>query len=197
MNTSHDYKDEIEANIRMALNPSGDPASLRERERAAGYLLNHPDMAYDRLIALILDKPESIEAPRLIELVGMLKKDESIAPLTKILLKGEPDTSRAAGRALAAIGEPAAQQALKEGLQSDINEVRIAAIDGVRLSGDKAWCPLLSHALADEDANLRYYAVYTAAALGCLGARELKKISENDDDAYVRQLASDWMKDGD
>lgn len=197
MNTEIEHNDEIDVNIRRAVNPSGHPASLRERDRAARYLLEHADIAYGRLMALVQENPESLEAPRLIELVGLFRRAESVAPLGELLLQGIPDTSRAAGRALAAIDTVTAQQALKEGLQSDLDEVRIAAIDGVRLTGDKAWCPLLCPALQDKDANLRYYAVNTAAELGCLDAEQLQEIARHDDDEYVRQLASGWVKDTD
>ena len=184
---------EIKRLIHMALNPSGDPVNLREREQAARNLLEHGNEAHDALMVMLLDKPESLEAPRIVELIGRFKKDESVDVLKKLLMQCGPVTCRPAGISLALINTNAANEALKQALLSDNREVRIAAIDGVRLSGNKTWCALLSSSLQDQDANLRYYAVNTAAALGCLDVRHLKNIIEGDADEHVRQLASTWL----
>ena len=66
MKTESEIQEEIETNIRMAANPSGDSTSLRERGQAARLLVEHGKIAHDRLMQLIQHKPESLEAPRLI-----------------------------------------------------------------------------------------------------------------------------------
>ncbi len=195
MKTVSEYENEIEANIRMAVSPSGDFVNLREREQAARYLLDHADSAYSRLIELVKDKPGSLEAPRLIELIGLFKQAESIELMQELLLQGIPDTSRAAARALSTIGTPEANHALQKGLRADVIEVRIATIDAVRLTGNKTWCTLVHPALQDVDANLRYYAVNTAVELGCLDAKQLNKIVKDDNNEHVRKLASRLIKD--
>ena len=45
MSSVTEYKDNVDANIRVAVNPSGDLPSLRQREIAAQYLLGHADVA--------------------------------------------------------------------------------------------------------------------------------------------------------
>lgn len=187
-------KDDIERNIRLAVNPSGSLPDLRARDRAAGFLLTQGDLAYRSLTEILLEKPDGFEASRLIELIGFFKRDESAALLKPFLLQGRPGTARAAGMALAALKCSTASLALKDGLLSDVTETRIAAIDGVRLSGDTSWCSLLGVVLQDSDPNIRYYAVNSAATLGCLDAGRLKDIRDQDVDEHVRLLASNWLK---
>lgn len=187
-------QDEIEMNIRMAVNPSGDPPSLREREQAAQFLLAHANIAYSRIIGLIRKKPKAWEAPRLIELIGRFRRDDSVPLLKDLMLQAIPDTSRAAGRSLGVIASTAAYEALRVGLKVDSIEVIISAIEGVRICGDESWCSAIEPAIVDQDANLRYYAVNAAAELGCLDVERLKNMTEYDDDCYVRQLAVQWLK---
>lgn len=187
-------QDEIEMNIRMAVNPSGDLASLRERERAAQFLIAHVDDAYPRLVGLVREKPRAWEAPRLIELIGRFERDECVPLLKNLLLQAIPDTSRAAGLALGAIGSASACRALTEGLNADDTEVRISAIEGGRVCGGEMWCSTIEPALTDRDANLRYYAVNAAAELGCLDVEHLKNLAKHDEDCYVRRLAVEWLE---
>jgi HEAT repeat protein len=186
------FKDKIEANIRLAVNRSGDSANLREREQAAHFLIEHADEAYPRLMELLQEKPGAWEAPRLIELLGYLRREESIPILQDLLLQGIEDVSRAAGRSLGVIAGAAASKALTEGLVASNTEIRIAAIEGIRVSKGETWCSAIAPALEDRDANLRYYAVNAAAELGCLDIKRLQNIAEHDEDAYVRQLAMQW-----
>lgn len=187
-------QDEIEINIGVAVNPSGDPTSLREREHAAQFLLTHAEVSYSRIMDLVQEKPESWQAPRLIELIGFFKKEESIPLLKNILLKGLPEASRAAGRALGFIPKPIAYSALKEGIQSTISEVRIGAIEGIRISLDKSWCQVIETLFVDKDANFRYYVINAAAELGCINNERLKTIAKQDKDFYIRQLSFEWLK---
>ena len=184
---------ELQENIRMAVYPTGDRASLSEREQAAERLLAQGKIAYDELVKLIQEKPESMQAARLIELLGLFKQAESIALLSELLMQGKIDTARAAGRALTAIDSSEARQSLEKALLADDIEVRIAAIDAVRFSGGKSWCASIGASLEHENANLRYYAVNSAAELDCLDANQLYKISQFDDDEHVRQLAKQWL----
>lgn len=183
----------IDVNIRIAVKPSGDPTSLRERDQAAAFLLDHAALAFPRLMKLFQEKSGSWEAPRLIELIGFFKLEESVPLLKDILLKGIPDMSRVAAKALGAMTMLRARQVLEEGFQSGIQEIRIAAIEGARISGDKSWCPIIESTLFDEDPNLRYYAVNAAAELGCLTASRLSALAEQDEDIHVRQLCASWL----
>lgn len=195
MKNEPEMPNDIERNIRLAVNPSGSVPDLRARDRAAGFLLDQGDLAYRSLAEILLEKPDCFEASRLIELIGFFKRDESATLLKPFLLQGRPGTARAAGMALAALKCSTASLVLKEGLLSDVPETRISAIDGVRLSGDTSWCPLLAGLVQDSDPNIRYYAVNSAATLGCLDAGRLKDIRDQDDDENVRQLASKWLQD--
>lgn len=193
MNIENQLQLEIQNNIRVAVYPIGDRASLGEREQAANRLLAQGKAAYDALIKLIQEKPESMQAGRLIELLSLFKKKESITLLNKLLAQGKIGTARAAGRALAVIDSSEARQALESALLADDIEVRIAAIDAVRFSGGKLWCSFIGASLQHKHANLRYYAVNSAAELGCLDADQLHKIVQFDDDKDVRQIAQQWI----
>jgi HEAT repeat protein len=95
--------------------------------------------------------------------------------------------------ALATTGGEAAILVLKEALYSENTDTRIAALDAVRITGDASWCPFLKNTLNDPDPNIRYYAVNTAASLGCLDHGILNGIAVADPDEHVRQLAGTWL----
>jgi HEAT repeat protein len=192
MTTENHLSDAIERNIRLAMNPSGSPADVRERNRAAGFLVGQGEPAYRILLDLLKDRAEGFEAPRLIELIGFFKREDSVELLKSFLMQGKPGTARPAAMALASAQGNAAMQALKEGLSAP-PETRVAAIDAVRITGDASFCPLLENAIGDPDPNIRYYAVNTAAALGCLDKQRLERIIDGDEDEDVRKLAGSWI----
>lgn len=192
MSTVNQTSDPIERNIRLALNPSGSSFDVRERNRAAGFLVEQGEPAYRILVNLLNERACSFEAPRLIELVGFFKREDSVELLAFFLLKGQPETAGPAAMALISAGCDAAVQALKEGLCSEKSQTRIATIDAVRVSHDTSWCPFLERSIDDSDPNIRYYAVNAAASLGCLDYPRLKSIMANDGDEHVRKLAGSW-----
>lgn len=181
--------EQIETCIRLAARSTGDAAGLRERERAAQFLINHPAEAYPPLARLVDEKPAAWETPRLLDIIGRMGLPESAPLLADLLAQAIPDTSRAAGRALGAVGGATAQTALLAGLTAPNNEVRIAALEGARIFGGDFGCAPITPMLTDADANVRYYAVSTAVSLGCLAPDQLAQIAREDSDAYVRLLA--------
>ena len=62
MTTENHLSDAIERNIRLAMNPSGSPADVRERNRAAGFLVVQGKPAYRILLDLLKDRAEGFEA---------------------------------------------------------------------------------------------------------------------------------------
>ncbi len=186
---------QIESYIQLAARSTGDAAGLRERERAAQFLINHPAEAYPPLARLVAEKPAAWETPRLLDIIGRMGLAESAPLLAEMLTQAIPDTSRAAGRALGAIGGANAQTALLAGLTAESSEVRIAALEGARMFGGDFGCAPITSMLTDADANVRYYAVSTAVSLGCLSPDQLAQIAREDSDAYVRLLAEKAAQD--
>lgn len=185
---------EIEMHLRLALTPSGDRASLRQRELSTQRLLGHAEEVLPRLLERVRRKPAAWDAPAILDLIARFQSVESVPLLADLLQRGIEETSRAAGRALGAVPHDSARDALLRALEAESAEVRIAAIEGVRLRGETQLCGALEKTLADDDANLRYYAVNAAAALGCLDDPRLSRIAREDADPYVRDLAAEWMR---
>lgn len=180
--------------IRWAVDPYGDPVHLRERDRAVQFLLDHATEAYPRLLDLVTEKPHAWETPALIDIIGRFRRDDCVPLLQSILLQAIPDSSRAAARALADIGNETAHAALVAALEADQDEVTIAALDGIRLLQDSQLCQVIMPMLGHANANLRYYAVNTAIELACLGDEELSAIASSDTDNDIRALAAKGLR---
>jgi HEAT repeat protein len=177
---------EVETQIMLLETPFGDGPHKRERDRAAAWLVEHPDRAYPNLLALL-------EAGRagagVIGLMPTFDRKESIPPLARLLAGPEP-VAWPAGQALARHTDPSAGAALRAALASPEPEVAIAAADALATRGDPRDCSALSGVLGARDARVRYHVVQAAATLGCLDAVRLESIARSDDSADVRDLAS-------
>lgn len=189
-----EYQDLINLNIILAVSQFGDEANLWERRRATDFLLSVPEKSFPILMKLISNKPDSFETAELINIIGLFKKDESVTLLGDLLLKGTPQISRSAGRALGIIGSSLANKALKKGLNAANPETKIATVEGMRVSNDRFWCKHIQSFLNDADSNLRYYAVNAAAELECINFHLLKMIGEQDLDENVRKLSLEWQQ---
>lgn len=185
--TEHDS--DLETQIQILESPFGEMPAVRERQRAAEWLLAHADRAYPRLLAMIRDKSAGLAV---IELIPEFKRAESIAPLESLL--GLPErTAWAAGQALARQSGPDALAALLRGVRRPEPDAVIAAADGLATLGDKAVCSDLQATLEGSSERTRYHIVRAAAALKCLTRTRLQEFALGDSSAEIRALAADFL----
>jgi HEAT repeat protein len=177
---------ELDTQIALLESPLGGEPHVREREGAAAWLLARPDRSYPALLARA---SEGIAGPATVELLGEFGRADSVPVLAALLDREEPMGSVAAG-ALAGQPDPAALDALREGLRRG-GERAVRCADALGARGDPAACPDLHAAAEGSDARLRYHAIQAAAApeLDCLSPARLLEIEASDPDADVRALA--------
>jgi HEAT repeat protein len=175
---------ELEAQIALLESPMGGEPDARERERAAAWLLEHPERSYATLLARA---SAGTAGPDTVELLGRFGRPDSVPVLAALLLHADP-TGSAAARGLANHPAPTALEALREGLRGG-GDRAVRCADALGARGDAAACPDLTAAASDPDARLRYHAVQAAAHLSCLSPAELSQINASDPDADVRELA--------
>lgn len=187
--------DDLDANLRMALNPLGGDAESRIRDRAIQYLLEHADAAYPRVLNALEAAPNGLLAPALIDLLPRFRRPESIPILGRILTGGEESVARAAGQALGRSEGPAVTPMLSLALSSRLPETVIGAADGLLLRGDNDACPSLRKAMQLPDANVRYHVVHAAWTLGCVEDSE-REVLKHDPDRSIRDLAEKLTRDG-
>ncbi len=180
--------DDLDGQLRMALNPVGGEAEGRIRERAIQYLLQHSDAAYPRLIGALESAPFGLSAPALIELLPRFKRPESIPILARILASGQESVARAAGQALGYSEGDDVEQVLKGALSSSNPETVIGAADGFFIRGQKTSCEALLKAAGHPDANVRYHVLQAALHLDCLDRAARERLL-HDPDISIRQLA--------
>jgi hypothetical protein len=181
---------ELDAQLMLLESPLGGEPDVRERERAAAWLLAHPDAAHPALLALVAD---GRAGPAAIELLGRFGDPASVAPLAALVDTAEP-TGRAAAQALASHPAPAALDALSAALAAGGDGAPRAA-DALAVRGDVGACPALRTAVGSADAVLRYHALQAAGALGCLPPdEELAALADADADADVRELARSLIR---
>lgn len=178
----------LQDRIALLCSPLGDAASLRERDAAAQYLLEHADTAYPELMRRLAsgggNNPLAI-----IELLPRFAREASIPVLAQWLDGGDELLAPASAQALAAHPQAAALQALLATLRSTHAATIIAAADALAVRGEPDACAGLRASMGHADARVRYHLVQAAAALHCLSVSELSAIAANEVDVEVQQLA--------
>lgn len=175
---------ELESRIALLELPIGGDPDMREKERAAEWLLAHADRSYPELLARAHTRRAGAAT---VELLGRFGRADSV-PALAALLEGDDPRGLAAARALAAQSGPDALAALRQALCSGGDRAVLAA-DALGARGDAGACPDLEAAALDRDPRLRYHAVQAAGSLGCLSSDRLAEIEASDPDADVRALA--------
>jgi HEAT repeat protein len=165
--------------------PFGGEPHVRERERAAQWLLDHGDRAHPALLdALAAGRASS----GVIELLARFGRAESIEPLNRVLSAAGPAAWHAA-QALARHPQPEAAEALRRALRDPAPEVSIAAADALGARGDPGECAALQAELRAQDPTVRYHVVQAAARLGCVPTEWLAQLAQTDPDADIQALA--------
>ncbi len=183
---------ELETRIMLLDEPFGGEPHMRERERAAQWLLDHDDLAYPALLdALAAGRA----GPGAIELLARFGRAESIAPLNRVLSAAGPAAWHAA-QALAGHPQPEAAEALRRALQAPAPAVSIAAADALGARGDPCDCDALQAQLRAEDSIVRYHVVQAAGQLGCVPVEWLARLARADPDADIRALAGRLAESG-
>ncbi len=176
--------EEVEMHLRFALDQSGGDADVRERERAAAWLVEHADRAYGRVLEATEAEPDN---ERLIEILGRFERAES----TPLLRAGLERGNQTAAVALGMSGDPAARKALLDGIASATPRVVVAAVDGLRARADRADCARITALVSHPDHEVRWMVVYAGAELGCFDRAALEAIARTDKDKEVRKLAGE------
>jgi len=179
---------EVDTQVMLLESPFGDPAHLREQERAADWLIAHADRAYEPLLEMMR---KGTAGPAVIQLLPRFMRSESIPALEKALITKSEQIARAAAKALAQHVGPEGLEILKQVVQSPGPGAVIAAADALAILGNKETCLSLLAALTHTDHRARYHVVQAAGQIGCLTKDQLILISTNDPDENIRALAAD------
>jgi len=177
---------DVEQHLTLAITAHGNRPDLAQKEAALRWLTDHADRAY----AIVIERAKATPTPGLLEVVGRLGRPGATAWLAEQLRAAGP-ASGAAGIALGRSPDPGAREALREALAAREPDVVIAALDGLRLRGDRSVCPSLAPLASHTDAEVRYVWVRAGAALGCIDAAALHALATSDADADVRRLAAE------
>lgn len=180
-------------NDRIALlsAPFGDEAGLRERERAAHYLLEHADAAYPELLRL-LESGDAANPIAIVELLPRFGREASVSALSHLLEDGDELVAPASAHALAGHSQVSAHRALIAALESSRSVTVAAAADALARRGEPD-CAALWRAMTHSDPRARYHVVQAAAALHCLSGDQLRSIAATDTDPGVKQLAASLL----
>lgn len=135
----------VEEALAMLAAPRGaGPGAMSARDAALAVLLNSPDIAHPRLLAMA----EGMHPPPLILLtLAAFSRPESVPVLTAALRNGDAPTSVTAADALARHRLDAARAALEAALAGTAAQVTMAAAAGLAQRGDAAALPALRAAL--------------------------------------------------
>lgn len=175
---------ELESRLALLELPLGGDPDIREKERAAAWLLDHADDTYPELLTRAQD---GRAGPATVELLGRFGRPDSV-PVLAGLLAIDDIQGVAAARALTTHPAPEAHDALLEALRAGGSPAVLAA-DALGARGDDRACADLAQAATDADARLRYHAVQAAGSLGCLTPERLQELEAADPDPDVRDLA--------
>ncbi len=156
--------DELDANLRRLLNPSGDRQYAAVRAEALEYLLQHADEGHARLLDLLASGSASVVAVAVLPAFG---RRDSIPALEKLLLEADDPTVVAAADALGRHPLPDAVAALERALLAPRNQVVASAADALAVRGDTSACGALKNALAHPDLDVRVRIRAAADRLGC------------------------------
>lgn len=184
--TSHD---ELTAHLQRALSGSGDRAARAEREESLQWLAERSELAFPTVAEAVRERPDALDAPRWIALLGRLQHAGTDELLAGALACDDEDASLAAGQALAARPGEAARDALVQALVHESSTTRASAVLGLGRRGDPATGPALRERCEDADPIVRYHAVRAAHRLGALAADDLERLATRDPNEDVRELA--------
>lgn len=180
--------DELELNLMFLKSWFGDEPNQRERHEAIEYLLDHAGEAYPRILAELEARPRALDAPALIQVLPLFRREESVDVLARILAGGDERVCRAAGEALGREQSERALPVLLAGLDSEVRETRIGAAIGLGVRRDPSACAALERRLEPAEPVERYYAVQAMAEIGCRDEALWERLEE-DPDADIRALA--------
>jgi HEAT repeat protein len=176
---------EVEQHLTLALVPNGNRPDLTQKEASIRWLVDHGDRAYP----IVMARAKATPTPALVDVIGRLGRPDATAWLVELLHANGPATV-AAGIALGGSPDPRARDVLIAALARPETPVVTAALDGLRVRGDRSICASLALAGTHANAEVRYVWVRAGAALGCLDAAALRALAASDPDADVKALAA-------
>lgn len=191
-NIAYDPDLRVEAGVRFALHRLGDTRLSHDLERFAGNgdphvrgttayvlgILGEPS-ATRMLITLLGDKAPSVRI-QAAEALWRLGNDRGLKDLVAFSISGYPDDQIIALQAIAETGDQRVIQHVRGELQSDYEEVSLAAARGLGMLGsDEGW-NIAVPAAKSKDPRQRSLA---ALAMGAIGRTDLQ--------AYLKDLLAD------
>lgn len=188
--TLHDA--EVEQQVTLLETPFGGDPHQRDRDRAAAWLVAHPDRAYPLLAARV---DAGLAGVAVIELLPRFARAESIPRLER-LLAGPEATAWEAGQALALHPQAIAGEVLRRSLGNSDRAIAIIAADALGVRGHVDDCPALVRLLSAPDAGVRYHVVQASGKLGCLTREALDSLARTDLDSDIRELATRLLSHG-
>jgi hypothetical protein len=177
---------EVEQHLTLAITAHGNRPDLAQKEAALRWLAEHADRAYP----LVMSRAKATPTPGLVEVVGRLGRREATSWLGEQLRTSGAATG-AAGTALGQSPDPGAREVLVAALTATEPDVVSAALDGLRIRGDRSVCGSLAPLATHADAEVRYVWVRPGAALGCLDPAAPRNLAMSDPDPDVRKLATE------
>jgi hypothetical protein len=177
---------DVETCIMLLDGPFGGEQHVRERARAAEWLVTHADQAYPTLIAR-LDAGRA--GAGTVALLPRFGRAQSIGTLAR-LLAGSGSIAWHAGQALAQHPQAAAGEALRQALAEPDAAVAMNAADGLGTRGDRGDCAALAERFGATDAGVRFHVLQAAVRIGCLSREAICDLARADPDPEVRRLAS-------
>lgn len=182
--------EEVELHLALAIQSFGDAPNVAEMQDSTCWLLQHAGAAYPVVEARVRAHGE----PGMIELLGRFDRADSTPLLAEILHGDAAGGQREAAVALANASDPVAAEVLRAHASDPRAPVASAALEGLRVRNDAADCDAVRAQLGATDPRLRFTAVETADALGCIDASALRAIARDDPDADVRAVAAELAK---
>lgn len=183
--TSQPTDPEVAGHIALALSPHGNRPDLAQKQTSIRWLVDHKDRAFPIVLARAKASPNAA----VLSLLGHFAAPESAALLREVFLAGGA-ASAAAAIALAGLPGNDTRALLVSGLADRNHTVVMAALDGLRVRGDRSVCPEIAPILKHANAEVRYVCVRAAAALGCVDRAALDALASGDADRDVRELAA-------
>ncbi len=142
---------DIDDLIHALLDPRSGPGRNASRREALEALLERPDEAHPRLLALAEEDPHVV----VLTVLPRFGRPESVPVLERVLREGPDEMTVTAGQALAAHPHPSALEALITSLSSDRPQTVASAADGLTTRADPSAREALEAARARQQGEVR------------------------------------------
>lgn len=172
----------------------GSDIHMNAKGVARGWLVNHPEIAYPKLLSTVRTYPIAANIGVILELLPYFERKESLPLLEEELWRGIDDLSVTAGIAIAMHDGDEAREVLLRALSSPFPETVEGAAYGLRVRFDLSTCDALVPVLQHPDEKTRWSVVRAAHHIGCLSNEMLSEIAVSDPAPDIRDSAAKLLK---